>query len=122
MRNVDRAFGAQLGAALTRLCPEGRPDDTLTVDCTGTGGQSFGAFLPAGITLSLTGDSNDYFGKGLSGGKLAVRPPKEAAYVPEDNVLIGNVALYGATGGAAFINGRAGERFCVRQFRRGRRC
>ena len=114
VRNVDRAFGAQLGAALTRLCPEGRPDDTLTVDCTGTGGQSFGAFLPAGITLSLTGDSNDYFGKGLSGGKLAVRPPKEAAYVPEDNVLIGNVALYGATGGAAFINGRAGERFCVR--------
>ena len=114
VRNVDRAFGAQLGAALTRLCPEGRPDDTLTVDCTGTGGQSFGAFLPAGITLSLTGDSNDYFGKGLSGGKLAVRSPKEAAYVPEDNVLIGNVALYGATGGAAFINGRAGERFCVR--------
>ena len=101
MRNVDRAFGRAAGAALTRLCPEGRPDDTLTVDCTGTGGQSFGAFLPAGITLSLTGDSNDYFGKGLSGGKLAVRPPKEAAYVPEDNVLIGNVALYGATGGAA---------------------
>ena len=110
------------GRGADPLCPEGRPDDTLTVDCTGTGGQSFGAFLPAGITLSLTGDSNDYFGKGLSGGKLAVRPPKEAAYVPEDNVLIGNVALYGATGGAAFINGRAGRAVLRAQFRRGRRC
>ena len=114
VHNTDRAFGAQLGAALTRLCPEGRPDHTLTVDCTGAGGQSFGAFLPTGITLSLTGDSNDYFGKGLSGGRLAVRPPRDAAYVPEENIIIGNVALYGATGGAAFVNGRAGERFCVR--------
>ena len=81
---------------------------------TGTAGQSFGAFLPRGITLTLEGDANDYVGKGLSGGKIIVYPPKSARFVAEDNILIGNVALYGATSGRAFFRGRAGERFCVR--------
>ena len=92
----------------------GAPDDTFTVKCCGGGGQSFGAFIPKGLTLELCGDSNDYFGKGLSGGKLIVYPPKESTFKPDENVIIGNVALYGATGGKAFINGIAGERFCVR--------
>ena len=84
------------------------------INCHGAGGQSFGAFIPKGLTLNLTGDSNDYFGKGLSGGKLIVKVPKKAAYKPEENIIIGNVALYGATSGYAFINGVAGERFAVR--------
>ena len=112
--NTDRAFGTQIGAELTRRHPDGLPDDTLTVECTGAGGQSFGAFLPAGLTLTLAGDSNDYFGKGLSGGILALAPPAQAGYVPEENVIAGNVALYGATGGQAYICGLAGERFAVR--------
>ena len=82
--------------------------------CTGYGGQSFGAFIPAGLTLELVGDSNDYMGKGLSGGKLIVYPPKDVTYDRSENIVIGNVALYGATAGKAFINGVAGERFCVR--------
>ena len=90
------------------------PDDTIKLHFTGSAGQSFGAFVPRGITLSLEGDSNDYVGKGLSGGKIIVYPPRTASFVPEDNVLIGNVALYGATAGRAFFRGRAGERFCVR--------
>ena len=86
----------------------------IWVHCSGAGGQSFGAFIPNGLTLELAGDSNDYFGKGLSGGKLIVYPPKGSVFKQDENVIIGNVALYGATSGKAFINGVAGERFCVR--------
>ena len=112
--NTDRTFGTLLGEKITRRHPEGLSDDTIRVRCTGSGGQSFGAFIPRGLTLDLTGDSNDYFGKGLSGGKLVVRSPKEAAYDPRENIIIGNVALYGATSGEAYIAGMAGERFCIR--------
>ena len=112
--NTDRAFGTLLGAEITRRHKEGLPEDTILVECEGAGGQSFGAFIPSGLTLKLTGDSNDYFGKGLSGGKLIVRPPKAFGQPAEDNVIVGNVALYGATSGKAYICGAAGERFCVR--------
>ena len=112
--NVNRAFGTQLGAEITRLHPDGLPEDTITVHAQGSGGQSFGAFIPKGLTMTLEGDSNDYFGKGLSGGKLVVFPPKKAAFKPDENIIIGNVALYGATSGKAFIEGVAGERFAVR--------
>lgn len=112
--NVDRSLGTILGSEITRQYPEGLPEDTVTIQCSGSGGQSFGAFIPRGLTLELVGDSNDYFGKGLSGGKLVVYPPKSAQFAAEDNIIIGNVALYGATSGKAFINGVAGERFCVR--------
>ena len=112
--NTDRAFGTILGSEITRNHKEGLPEDTVTVNCTGAGGQSFGAFIPKGLTLKLTGDSNDYFGKGLSGGKLIVKVPEKAGYKAEDNIIVGNVALYGATSGTAFINGVAGERFAVR--------
>src|SRR4029079_13936262 len=91
----------------------GLPDDTIDIRFSGSAGQSFGAFIPSGITLCLEGDSNDYTGKGLSGGKLIVFPPRDGTFVPEENILIGNVALYGATSGAAFFRGVAGERFCV---------
>jgi len=114
VENIDRSFGTLLGAEVTRHNPEGLADDTIHVNCTGAGGQSFGAFVPGGVTLALTGDSNDYFGKGLSGGRLIVRAPGEAAYDPGKNIIIGNVALYGATGGEAYIGGMAGERFCIR--------
>ena len=114
LSNVDRTFGTLLGAEITRQHPEGLAEDTITIRCEGAGGQSFGAFLPKGLTLSLKGDSNDYFGKGLSGGKLAVYPPENAKFVPQENIIIGNVALYGATSGQAYIAGVAGERFCVR--------
>ena len=112
--STDRAVGTILGSDITRLHGGSLPDDTFTVHCTGGGGQSFGAFIPKGLTLTLEGDSNDYFGKGLSGGKLAVFPPKNAAYKAGENIIIGNVALYGATSGKAFIAGVAGERFAVR--------
>ncbi len=112
--NTDRAFGALLGAKITRHSPEGWAEDTLILDCAGAGGQSFGAFLPKGLTLALTGEGNDYFGKGLSGGKLVLRPDEKARYAAEENIIVGNVALYGATSGQAYINGMAGERFCVR--------
>jgi len=112
--NTDRAFGTMFGSEITRLYPEGLPEDTFTIKCNGAGGQSFGAFIPKGLTLELTGDSNDYFGKGLSGGKLIVYPPKGAGFKQDENIIIGNVALYGATSGKAYINGVAGERFCVR--------
>ena len=112
--NVDRAFGAILGSEITRRYKNTLPDDAFVVDCRGAGGQSFGAFIPKGLTLNLTGDSNDYFGKGLSGGKLTVRPPETAKYRACENIIIGNVALYGATAGRAFIAGLAGERFAVR--------
>ena len=112
--NTDRTLGTIFGAEITRIHPEGLAEDTFTISCNGSGGQSFGAFIPKGLTLELVGDSNDYFGKGLSGGKLVVYPPKTVQFKAEDNIIIGNVALYGATGGKAFINGVAGERFCVR--------
>ena len=112
--NTDRTFGTLLGARITGLHPEGMTEDTITVNCIGSGGQSFGAFIPAGLTLRLTGDSNDYFGKGLSGGKLILRVPEEAKYDPHNNIVVGNVALYGATSGKAFISGMAGERFAIR--------
>ncbi len=112
--NTDRTFGTIFGSEITRRYPEGLAQDSFVVKCKGAGGQSFGAFIPQGLTLELTGDSNDYFGKGLSGGKLVIYPPKEVKYRHEDNIIIGNVALYGATSGKAFINGIAGERFAVR--------
>ena len=114
LTNTDRTFGTMIGAEITRAHHEGMQEDTVTIQCRGAGGQSFGAFIPAGLTLNLTGDSNDYFGKGLSGGKLIVKAPKDAAYDAENNIIIGNVALYGATSGEAYIAGMAGERFCVR--------
>ncbi len=112
--NVNRTLGTIFGSEITRKYPEGLPEDTFTVSCHGSGGQSFGAFIPKGLTLELVGDSNDYFGKGLSGGKLIVYPPQGVQFKAEENIIIGNVALYGATSGKAFINGVAGERFCVR--------
>ena len=112
--NTDRAFGAIFGSEITRKYGSDLPDDVYTVHCTGAGGQSFGAFIPKGLTLELTGDCNDYMGKGLSGGKLVVRPPEGITFKPEENIIIGNVALYGATSGKAFVSGVAGERFCVR--------
>jgi glutamate synthase (ferredoxin) len=115
IHNVNRTVGTILGSELTRRWGgAGLPDDTIRIKFTGSAGQSFGAFLPRGITLSLEGDSNDYIGKGLSGGKVVVYPPKESTFVPSANVLVGNVALYGATSGRAFFRGRAGERFAVR--------
>ena len=112
--NTDRALGTLLGAEITRRFGETLEEDTYTVKCHGAGGQSFGAFIPKGLTLELVGDSNDYFGKGLSGGKLIVYPQVGATYKEDENIIVGNVALYGATSGKAFINGVAGERFCVR--------
>ncbi|MDD5829635.1 MAG: glutamate synthase large subunit [Lachnospira sp.] len=112
--NTDRSVGTLLGAEITRRFGESLSEDTYTVKCNGAGGQSFGAFIPKGLTLELVGDSNDYFGKGLSGGKLIVYPPTGVTYKEDENIIIGNVALYGATSGKAFINGVAGERFCVR--------
>ena len=113
--NTDRALGTLFGSEITRRWGENAlDDDTFTVRCTGSGGQSFGAFIPKGLTLELTGDSNGYFGKGLSGGKLILYPPKNSGFKAEENIIVGNVALYGATSGKAFINGIAGERFCVR--------
>ncbi len=112
--NTDRTFGTIFGSEITRRYPEGLPEDSYVVKCKGAGGQSYGAFIPKGLTLELEGDSNDYFGKGLSGGKLVVYPPKSVKYRHDENIIIGNVALYGATSGKAFINGAAGERFAVR--------
>ena len=111
--SVNRTFGTLLGSVLTKECGE-LPEDTYTVEAVGGGGQSFGAFIPKGLTIRLEGDANDYFGKGLSGGKLTVKPTAGSTFAPEENIIIGNVALYGATGGRAYINGIAGERFCVR--------
>ena len=110
---TDRAIGTLFGAELTRRFGGSLPENSYVIKCTGGAGQSFGAFIPAGLSLELEGDSNDYLGKGLSGGRISVRPPKLGGGEGED-VIIGNVALYGATGGSAFIRGRAGERFCVR--------
>ncbi len=112
--NTDRAFGAIFGSEITRKYGNSLPDDVYTAHCVGAGGQSFGAFIPNGLTLDLVGDCNDYMGKGLSGGKIVVRPPKGITFKPEENIITGNVALYGATSGKAFISGVAGERFAVR--------
>ena len=115
IRNTDRTTGTMLGYEVTRrFGGGGLPDDTIRVNFAGAAGQSFGAFIPRGITLTLEGEANDFVGKGLSGGQLIVRPPADAGFAAEDNVIIGNVALYGATGGCAFISGLAGERFAVR--------
>ena len=112
--NTNRTFGTIFGSEITRRYPQGVEEDSYVIKCTGAGGQSFGAFIPKGLTLELVGDGNDYFGKGLSGGKLIVYPPKGVTFKHEENIIIGNVALYGATSGKAFINGVAGERFAVR--------
>ncbi|MBI4443019.1 MAG: glutamate synthase subunit alpha, partial [Acidobacteria bacterium] len=115
IRNVHRTVGTILGYEVTRRYgAEGLPEDTIQIHFTGSAGQSFGAFLPKGITLILEGDSNDYMAKGLSGGKIIVYPPQQATFVPEENILVGNVVLYGATDGEAYFRGMAGERFAVR--------
>ena len=115
IRNANRTVGTILGSEVTRRYGgNGLPDDTIRIKFTGSAGQSFGAFIPNGITLTLEGDANDYFGKGLSGGRLVVYPPAGSGFRAEENIVIGNVALYGATGGEAFIRGIAGERFAVR--------
>jgi glutamate synthase (ferredoxin) len=115
IRNVNRTVGTMLGYELTsRYGGKGLPDDTIRIHFTGSAGQSFGAFLPRGITLTLEGDANDYWGKGLSGGKLVVFPPARSTFVPEENIIVGNVTLYGATSGEAYVRGVAGERFAVR--------
>ncbi|MER6878462.1 glutamate synthase-related protein, partial [Amycolatopsis sp. NPDC000673] len=115
VRNVNRTVGTMLGSELTKKWGgEGLPDDTIDVTFTGTAGQSFGAFVPKGITLRLYGDGNDYVGKGLSGGRIVVRPPKESPIVAENHIIAGNVIAYGATSGEIFIRGQVGERFCVR--------
>jgi glutamate synthase (NADPH/NADH) large chain len=113
--NTNRVVGTMLSHELSKRWGEfGLPDDTIQIKLTGSAGQSLGAWLARGVTIELEGDANDYVGKGLSGGKLVIYPPKQATFVPEENMIIGNVALYGATGGYSFIRGRAAERFCVR--------
>lgn len=115
IKNTNRVVGTILGSEVTKLYgAEGLPEDTIRLHFTGSAGQSFGAFVPKGITLTIEGDSNDYIGKGLSGGKIIVYPSKEATFVAEENIIIGNVGFYGATSGEAYIRGIAGERFCVR--------
>ncbi|MGH7953558.1 MAG: glutamate synthase-related protein, partial [Limisphaerales bacterium] len=115
IRNVNRVVGTITGSEITKKHgPNGLPEDTVQLKFNGSAGQSFGAFIPKGMTLELEGDANDYFGKGLSGGKLIVYPPRGSTFVPEENILIGNVALYGATAGEIFVRGMAGERFAVR--------
>ena len=115
IKNTDRVAGTVLGSEISRRYgDEGLPEDTISLCFVGSAGQSFGAFIPKGLTLSLEGDANDYVGKGLSGGKIIISPPREATFKAEDNVIIGNVAFFGATSGSAFVSGKAGERFCVR--------
>ena len=115
IKNTDRACATQLGSAITRVAgEEGLPEDTIDINFRGSAGQSFGAFIPKGLTLRLEGESNDYLGKGLSGGKIIVRKDRNSTFRSEENTIIGNVALYGATSGEAYISGIAGERFCVR--------
>jgi glutamate synthase (NADPH/NADH) large chain len=115
IKNTDRATGAILSNEVTKKYgAEGLPDDTIHIQFTGTAGQSFGAFCTTGITFELEGDANDYFGKGLSGAKLVIYPSRNAGFVPEQNIIIGNVSFYGATSGESYIRGKAGERFCVR--------
>ena len=115
VQNIDRSVGAMLaGEVARRYADEGLPDNTIEIQMRGTAGQSFGAFINRGITLTLIGDANDYAGKGLSGGRLIVKTPEQATFDPTQNIIIGNTSFYGATAGEAYINGLAGERFCVR--------
>ena len=115
IRNTNRVVGTITGSEITRKWgAAGLPEDTIQIHFQGSAGQSFGAFLPRGMTLTLEGDSNDYIGKGLSGGKIIVHPPAGSTFAPEENIIVGNVAFYGATSGEAYIGGMAGERFCVR--------
>jgi glutamate synthase (NADPH/NADH) large chain len=115
IRNVNRTVGTMLGSRVTRKHGgAGLPDDTISLTFTGSAGQSFGAFVPAGITMRLVGDANDYLGKGLSGGRLIVHPAEDATFVPEENIIAGNVILYVATSGEVYLRGLVGERFCVR--------
>jgi glutamate synthase (ferredoxin) len=115
INNIDRVVGTIVGSEISKRYSEnGLPEDTIKLTFVGSAGQSFGAFVPKGMSLELEGDANDYIGKGLSGGKIIVYPPKNSDFVPEENILIGNVAFYGATSGEVYINGIAGERFCVR--------
>ncbi len=115
VKNTNRVVGTILGSEVTRrVGPDGLPDDTIHLHFNGSAGQSFGAFIPPGLTLELEGDANDYFGKGMSGGKVVLYPPSGSSFVPRDNIIVGNVAFYGATNGEAYIRGKAGERFCVR--------
>ena len=115
IHNVNRVVGTILGAEITkRYGAKGLPDDTISLKFVGSAGQSFGAFLPRGVTLTIEGDSNDHIGKGLSGGKIVVYPPAASPFKPEENIIIGNVGFYGATAGEAYVCGMAGERFCVR--------
>jgi glutamate synthase (ferredoxin) len=115
IRNVNRVVGTIVGNELTRRHgANGLPEDTIQIRFKGSAGQSFGAFMPKGMTFKLEGDANDYFGKGLSGGKLIIHPPAQSTFRSEENMIIGNVAFYGATGGEAYVRGMAGERFCVR--------
>src|SRR5512143_3974968 len=115
IRNTNRVVGTMVGSEVTRRHgPAGLPEDTIRLHFKGSAGQSFGAFVPRGMSLTLEGDANDYIGKGLSGGKIVVYPPRQSSFVPAENVIIGNVAFYGATAGEAYVRGMAGERFCVR--------
>ena len=115
IRNVDRSVGAMLGGEIARCYGSaGLPDETIRLRFTGSAGQSFGAFLPRGVTMTLEGEANDYVGKGLSGGRIVIFPPKNSGFLPEESILVGNVVLYGATTGEVFLNGVAGERFAVR--------
>ncbi|MFA9423782.1 MAG: glutamate synthase large subunit, partial [Sedimentibacter sp.] len=115
IKNTDRVVGTIVGSEISKKYGEnGLKDDTINLTFVGTAGQSFGAFIPKGMTLELEGDSNDYIGKGLSGGKIIVYPPKDSDLIPENNIIIGNAAFYGATSGEAYISGKAGERFCIR--------
>src|SRR5690606_9459750 len=115
IRNVDRSAGAMLsGAVVKRFGHKGLKDDTISVRLTGTAGQSFGAFLARGVSFELIGDGNDYVGKGLSGGKIVIRPPEDTIIVAEESIIVGNTVLYGATEGECYFRGVAGERFAVR--------
>ena len=114
LKNTNRVVGTILGNEITKNHWHGLPEDTVNLHFVGSAGQSFGAFVPQGVTLELEGDANDYIGKGLSGGKIIVYPDKKATFKAEENIIVGNVAFYGATGGEAYISGVAGERFCVR--------
>ena len=114
IRNANRTVGTMLSHEVTKRYPAGLPEDTIRISFTGSAGQSFGAFAAPGISMTVEGDSNDYFCKGLSGGKIVITPPRGSTFVPEENIIVGNVVLYGATSGKAFIRGIAGERFCVR--------
>jgi glutamate synthase (ferredoxin) len=115
IRNVNRVVGTITGSEITKKWgAKGLPEDTVRITYKGSAGQSFGAFMPSGMTFTLIGDGNDYVGKGLSGGKIIITPPKEATFVAAENIIVGNVALYGATAGEVYIHGMAGERFGVR--------